>query len=128
METKLNLNKTLYLKSQYERVIDTEFSQLATSPSPQQIADTLAENAITPSISINQFFEYYNELFFQIPKKGALNSHEYIIKTSSEYINFIPLNDEIEALIEEINNLQQNNLDLNRQLIELQQSNSTGSL
>ena len=57
-ETKLNLNKTLYLKSQYERVIDTEFSQLATSPSPQQIADTLAENAITPSISINQFFEY----------------------------------------------------------------------
>lgn len=128
METKLNLNKTLYLKSQYERVIDTEFSQLATSPSPQQIADTLAESAITPSISINQFFEYYNELFFQIPKKGALNSHEYIIKTSSEYINFIPLNDEIEALIEEINNLQQNNLDLNRQLIELQQSNSTGSL
>jgi hypothetical protein len=125
---KINLNKVVYPKNQYERVIDTKFSQLATSPSSQEIANTLADSAITPSISINQFFEYYNELFFQIPKKGALFSHEYLVKTSGEYIGSTFLNDELQALIDEINILQQNNLELNQQIIELQSTSSNSSI
>jgi hypothetical protein len=121
---KINLNKVVYSKGQYERVIDTKFSQLATSPNPQETINSTAEIALTPSVTIDQFFQYYNELFFLIPKKGALYSHEYLVKTSSDYIGFTPLNDEIQALIDEINILQQNNLELNQQIFELQSSAS----
>ena len=110
MET-INLNKRVYAKNQYEKVIDTKFSQLA---------NTAPVDTTVPTISVDEFFQYYQQLFFQIPKLGTTNSHEYLIKTSSEYINFTPINEDIQALIEEINNLQQNNLELNQKLVELQ--------
>lgn len=109
----LNLSKKVYAKNQYEKVIDTNFSQLATSPTP------LTE-LTTPTISVDEFFQNYTQIFFDIPKFGATNSHEYLIKTSTEYIGYAPVNADIQALIEEINNLQQQNLELNQQLIDLQ--------
>lgn len=116
MET-VNLNKKVYAKGQYERVIDTQFSQLAnTQPSSL---------TTTPTISVSEFFQNYTQIFFQIPKEGETNSHEYLVKTSSEYINADLINSDIQALIDEINLLQQQNLELNQQLIELQNSIST---
>jgi hypothetical protein len=109
---KLNLSKKVYAKNQYEKVIDTTFSQLATSPSPNVTTQ--------PIISVDEFFQNYNQIFFDIPKFGATNSHEYLIKTSTEYIGYAPINADIQALIEEINSLQQQNLKLNQQLIDLQ--------
>jgi hypothetical protein len=105
----LNLNKRVYVKNQYEKVIDTKFSQLATSISPN--------TPLPPSISVEEFFQNYNDIFFQIPKLGATNSHEYLVKTSSEYINIDTTNSDIQALIDEINILQQQNLELNQQLV-----------
>jgi hypothetical protein len=55
------------------------------------------------TISVDEFFQYYNQLFFEIPKEGTVNSHEYLVKTSSEYINFTATDDSIQALIEEVN-------------------------
>jgi len=113
---KLNLNKKSYSKNQYEKVIDTKFSQLAT---------TIPTNSIPlPSISVEEFFQNYNDIFFQIPKFGSANSHEYLIKTSSEYIGDNMLDNNIQALIDEINSLQQQNLELNQQLINLSVSSS----
>ena len=119
MAEKLRLSKNVYSKSQYEKVIDTKFSQLATTPTLPPTPTVQQTNA-----AINNFFQTYQQLFFQIPKFGNLNSHEYIIKTSSEYIEYTPINDDIQALINEINSLQQQNLELNQQLIELQVSSS----
>jgi hypothetical protein len=107
----LNLSKKVYAKNQYEKVIDTNFSQLATSQ---------PTNVPIPTISVEEFFQNYNQIFFQIPKFGTTNSHEYLIKTSTEYIDFTVINTDIQALIEEINNLQQQNLELTQQLIDLQ--------
>jgi len=112
----INLNKKVYTKNQYEKVIDTKFSQLATTLTPSAQA--------TSTISVDQFFQEYDQLFLQIPKEGATNSHEYLIKTSSEYINFTPTDDNIQALIDEINLLQQTNLELNQQLVNLTISGS----
>lgn len=117
---KLDLNKKVYAKNQYEKVIDTKFSQLAISPSPT----TITNPTQTTSISVDQFFQYYDELFFQIPKTGETNSHEYLIARSSEYVGPEAMNDEIQALIDEINNLQVQNLELNQQLVDLQISSS----
>ena len=110
---KLNLSKKVYAKNQYEKVINTDFSQLATSP-------TSTTTQTTPSITVDEFFQNYTQIFFDIPKFGSTNSHEYLIKTSTEYIGSTLINADIQALIEEINNLQQTNLELNQQLIDLQ--------
>jgi len=114
---KVNLSKRVYAKNQYERVIDTTFSQLATTPTP-------TEAVTTPTISVDEFFQYYNDLFFQIPKFGEVNSHEYLIKTSTEYVGSTTINNDIQALIDEINLLQVQNLELNQKLIETQLSGS----
>lgn len=112
---KINLNKKVYAKNQYEKVIDTNFTQLATSPTPENTPTTPNTDTL-----IAEFFQQYNDLFFQIPKFGTTNSHEYLIKQSTEYVGSALVNDDIQALIEEINALQQQNLELNQQLVDLQ--------
>lgn len=125
---KVFLNKKVYSKNQYTRVIDTKFSQLASSISTQNISDRSVEVSTNPQNTnalISKFFSEYNELFLQIPKFGDINSHEFLIKTSTEFIGFNPVSDEVQALVDEINILQQTNLELNEKLLSL---DLTGSL
>jgi hypothetical protein len=107
---KITLNKEVLNKNQYQKVIDTSFTQLVqpTPVTPESI----------PSISVAEFFNNYQEIFFQIPKFGDINSYEYLIKTSQEYIGSNQLTDDtIQALIEEVTQLRQENLDLQQQII-----------
>ena len=106
----INLSKTVYSKNQYERVIDTSFTQLV-EPEPETVI-------ITPTISIAEFFQNYQTLFFEIPKFGNINSHEYLIKTSQQYAGDFSNDDTIQALIEEITQLRQENLELQQQLLD----------
>jgi hypothetical protein len=109
MAEQVQLVKQVYNKDQYQKVIDTSFTQLV-QPTTAATGSTLP--------SVNQFFDYYNQLFFDIPKFGETNSHEYLIKTSQEYIGTTNVvNDEIQALISEITELRQENLELQQQLL-----------
>lgn len=110
MERKVDLNKSSFEKIQYEQVIDTSFTQLIPTSS---ITETINN---TPTV--DEFFQYYNELFFEIPKTGD-NSHETLITTSTEYIGYEPQNEEITALTEEITSLRQQLLDTRQQLADL---------
>ena len=56
MAEQINLNKTVYSKTQYERVIDTTFTQLVQPEATPVIVD--------PTISISEFFSNYQSLFF----------------------------------------------------------------
>ena len=106
----ITLTNTVYSKNQYQKVIDTSFTQLV---QPQVTASVVA-----PTISTAEFFQNYQQIFFQIPKFGSTNSHEYLIKTSQEYIGSTSVNnDTIQALIDEITQLRQENLTLQQQLI-----------
>ena len=111
MEQKVNLNKEVFAKRQYEQIIDTSFSQLIAPSSslPLEIVPT-----------VDEFFQDYNTLFFQIPKTGD-NSHETLILSSTEYIGYQPLGDEIRALTEEITSLREQLLDARQQLVDLSQ-------
>ena len=112
----LTLNNTVYNKNQYQRVIDTSFTQLV---QPQV-------TTIAPTISVAEFFQNYQQIFYQIPKFGEINSHEYLIKTSQEYIGGTePQDDLTQALINEITQLRQENLEL--QQLTLIPSTPTGS-
>lgn len=104
----VDLNKTVFEKRQYQKVIDTSFSQLLPA---NQVA-----TEVTSSVTVDQFFGYYNQLFFDIPKLGEVNSHEYLIKTSQEYVGSTFQSDNIQALIDEVTFLRQQNLDLQQQL------------
>ena len=119
MSETIILNKQTYSKTQYERVIDTSFTQLV-----QPVATV---SAVAPSISIAEFFTNYQNLFFEIPKFGSINSHEYLIKTSQEYAGDFNNDDTIQALIEEVTQLRQENLDLQQQVIAIP-TISTGSI
>jgi hypothetical protein len=105
----ITLNKSVFEKRQYEKVIDTSFTQL--------VQPAATSSVVAPSISIAEFFTNYQTLFFEIPKYGAVNSHEYLIKTSQEYAGDFNNDDTIQALIEEVTQLRQENLDLQQQIL-----------
>ena len=109
MAEQIVLTKQVYDKNQYQKVIDTTFTQLV-QPTSQVTGSALP--------TVNEFFDFYNQLFFDIPKFGEINSHEYLIKTSTEYIGASSVvNDELQALIDEVTELRQENLDLQQQLL-----------
>ena len=101
MREQVNLTRNSFSKTQYPKVIDTEFSQLT----PQNTEPVAIQN-----VSVDEFFVLYNKLFFDIPQRGN-NSHETLIITSTEYIGYNPLTTELEALQQEITQLRRQLLD-----------------
>ena len=95
MKQKINLNKQVFSKTQYPKVISTEFTQLVPEPTGSVAVE---------DVTVDEFFILYDDLFFDIPQTGN-NSHETLITTSTEYIGFSPINEELEALQQEITNL-----------------------
>ena len=95
-EQRIDLIKKVYSKSEYPRIIDTNFNELGAISVNQQITATL---------SVNEFFDYYNQLFYEIPAFGEINSHQYLVLTSGEYINYDQDSAIITALQNEITQL-----------------------
>lgn len=96
--------KEIYGLNTYTKAIDTNFTELI-SPATEITAS---------GITVDQFFEYYNQLFFDIPVAGSINSHTYLVETSQQYIGGSVIDAEKQALIEEINSLRQQILDINQ--------------
>jgi len=113
---KIKLNKEVFEKIQYKRVIDTNFKQLITIPTVEPI-QTIDEK-------ISLFFSSYEELFYDIPKTGDSNSHEFLIKQSSAYANINLIDEDVQALLDEISSLREKNLELEQQLINKQTSDN----
>lgn len=120
MEQKVDTKKIVFDKDQYVKTIDTSFKEFGV---------TTIFDDIQSQPTIEQFFSLYNQLFYDIPSNGEINSHEYLIKQSSEYINFEANLEEIQALQDEIANLRQELLDTQIQLAQVtSNTNITGSL
>lgn len=109
MAEQVQLNKIVYGKITYPNVINTQFTQLV-GANPADAA---------PPITVEEFFQAYNDLFFEIPIDGEFNSHLELIKRSTEYVGVNQISSEIDALLTEINQLRLENLRLNQQLDEL---------
>jgi hypothetical protein len=108
----LTLINTVYNKNQYQKVIDTSFTQL--------VQPTITSSIVSPTISVAEFFQNYQQLFFQIPKLGNTNSHEYLIKTSTAYIGNAQNDELIQSLLEEITQLKGENVSLLQTITTLQ--------
>ena len=103
MAQKIDTKKKVFNKIQYPKTINTEFSELGV---------TNIKEAISQTTSVEEFFQLYDELFYDIPAMGTTNSHEYLVKTSGEYINYDQDSEIIQALQEEITNVREENLAL----------------
>jgi hypothetical protein len=109
MAEQIRLVKTVYGKITYPNVIDTEFRQLISPPTE-----------VTASVvTVNEFFSYYNDLFFEIPTEGEFNSHLELIRRSTEFVGVTQNSGEIDALLDEINQLRLENITLQKEIDDL---------
>ena len=108
MAENISLNKEVFNKRDYQKTINTSFTQLDV----QSIQEQLDEQP-----TVQEFFDLYNELFYEINELGETNSHEYLIKTSSQYINFNENDELIQALQNEIAQLREELLETQQQLV-----------
>ena len=83
MESKFKVRDRLeaieFDKEQYGRVINTQFRQFIN----QQVEEE------TPIFTLEDFFTLYDQLFFQIPKEGDINSHRAILEREAEYLKWM---------------------------------------
>lgn len=107
----IDLKRALYTKDSYNRVIDTEFKNFGV---------TTYEDDIKKFVSVDEFFEYYNQLFYDIPMSGVSNSHEYLAKRSGEYSEFDKDAEIINALQREIASLRREILNKDIKILELE--------
>ena len=106
MAENIDLNKEVFNKRDYGKTINTSFTQLGVKSVQEQIDE---------QPSVQEFFNLYNDLFYQINEVGSTNSHEYLVKTSGDYIAFDENNEIIEALQREIANLRVELLNIQQQ-------------
>lgn len=111
MQQEVQLVKEAYGRNTYTRVVDTTFTELYTPET--------APVAIEPQLTVEAFFDAYNTLFFEIPATGEINSHEFLVKRSTEYLGGGVLTDNEKAYIEEINSLRQQLLEANTNYLNL---------
>jgi len=117
MET-VNLNRQVFNKQKFNDTVDTTFSELGVQQQDPSFFDL---NLAT----VDDFFTLYNRLFFEIPKEGAINSHTFLIKESGDYVGAQQVNEEIQALLQEIADLREENLALRKDNANLIIDNST---
>lgn len=102
----LPLRKTVYTKEQLGRIFDPEFTEFQDDPGLGQD-------------DLDLFFRLYNDLFFDIPLTGN-NSHEFLLRRSSEVTRLDEAPLDIQPLLDEIASLRRQLLDANRRILELE--------
>ena len=110
-----NLSQTVFDKQAFNETIDTEFSELGNTntPDPSFFDVDLATQ--------QDFFTLYDKFFFDIPKEGDTDSHTYLVQTSGDYANFERDQSAMQDLMDEIAGLRIENVDLRIDKINLEE-------
>ena len=116
MAENVNLNKEVFNKRDYIKTIDPSFNQLGVKTVQEEIDE---------QPTVQEFFDMYNTLFYQINELGETNSHEFLIKTSSEYIKSDQNDELIQALQKEIAQLREELLQTQQEAAGINQTSTT---
>ncbi len=108
MDNNVQIAKTVFNATKFNKVVDTTFRTF-TQPVPEEDPDTPEE-----------LFRLYEKLYFSIDVTGETDSHEYLVRKSSELINFDRVTEDIQPLLDEIAQLREQNLALNQQILDLE--------
>lgn len=106
MESKVFL-KTVLEKEKARKRLDTEFS-------------TFVDIEEEPRLTISEFFEAYDELFFDIPTEGEVESHRALVNRSSELLELDTEPENIQPLLDEISTLRKQLLEARLELINVE--------
>jgi len=107
--SQIPIQKVVFDKNNYSKVIDVNFSQL--------LNNQLVEE--TPTFTVDDFFQLYENLFYQIPKEGDSNSHQYILQKEADYLGVNINSVNVQALLDEITSLRQELLDTQKTIKDL---------
>jgi len=100
----LVLTRQAFDKEKFTDTVNTDFNQLGVTERDLTFFD--------PNLAtVGDFFSIYNNLFFLIPKTGP-NSHTTVVEESSQYVDYKANQVEIQALLDEIAELREQNLQL----------------
>jgi hypothetical protein len=72
------------------------------------------------STTVEEFFQLYDKLYFEIPIEGDTNSHEYLVKTSSELYKLEEDISNLQPLLDEIAQLRTRLLEANNTILDLE--------
>ena len=107
MAERINLDKTVYLKENFSRLVDSNFN-------------FFVQNTDETPFTIPDFFKLYEQIFEFIPKEGETESHRYILNKSAEYLEIRTQDDsDLQALLDEITRLRRELLDSSNTILEL---------
>ena len=107
MDKSIKIQKTVFDSTKFNKVIDRSFN-------------TFVVPVTDETDDIATFFRLYEDLYYVIDVTGETNSHEYLVKKSSELLNFDAVTQDIQPLLDEIAQLREQNLALNQQILTLQ--------
>jgi hypothetical protein len=111
--SQIPIQRTVFDKDQFTKVVDTNFSQLINTQSAEE----------QPSFTLDDFFQLYDDLFNQIPIEGDTNSHQYILQREADYLGVQINKDDLQALLDEITSLRQEVLDSQTIINDLTKNN-----
>lgn len=106
MARDVQIKKTVFKKDEFGKVIDRNFKTFS-QPIP-----------IEQQRSVEEFFEDYENLYYEIPPEGESQSHQYLIARSTELVDFDKDTSEIQPLLDEIAQLREQILGYQQQLID----------
>lgn len=108
MANDVRIKKTVFNSTEFSKVVDSSFSTFVQPTSQQDLT------------TVEDFFSLYEKLYYEIDTTGETNSHEYLVKKSSELLDFATNTEDIQPLLDEIAQLREQNLQLNQQILDLQ--------
>ena len=108
---RITLQRQVFEKEKYLNTIDNSFKELKSEPDPNFFDRDLAV--------LSDFWYLYEKFFYNIPKLGVIESHEYLTKTSGEFANSEFISEQVQSLLDEIVVLREENLRLLEENINL---------
>jgi hypothetical protein len=108
MANDIQIQKTVFSKSAFSRVVDNSFRTFV-QPIEEEDLDT-----------VDELFRLYDKLYFDIDITGESNSHEFLIQKSSELLNYDAITQDIQPLLDEIAQLRTELLAAEQQILTLE--------
>ena len=116
-DTKVNVGfeSKVYNRAEADFVLNRSFSQFGQR---EEITEKTVE----------QFFVDYEDLYYQIPVEGEINSHEYLIRRSSELYKIGDTLTDIQPLLDEITLLRSQSVADQQTIIDLRTQLATAGV
>jgi hypothetical protein len=110
MANSFEIRKTVLDKTKYDLLVDRTIKTFV--PPVEESSEA----------QIESLFKLYDELYTEIPIEGEVNSHEYLVKRSSELVKLESTLGDIQPLLDEIAQLREQLLQANIRILDLENS------